>query len=393
MQAPRQVEMILKHGDKSSTYKFALLKGLIDYIIEHPTEESKNGFHHIPVIHLAKAFLRYYWPLWKENIPQTNNNRIRMIKFFEEFEEDFRGLNEGYQLNSPQSVLNIVERLQTARDLPTVYAKLIQDIRTKMVDQPLRKVRKVRGGMAQLFTVYHKDFSLINTDDDKVFDRGRRNIVTYSSQVDDWLELEKEEPLHVLIPHRVYEELSELRFWVDSIITKHWAEQCQDYVEESRFKFGAFFSILDQGYGGRIDLSPYKDLYQDMGVNDFYTGESIDEIEIDHFLPWSRLPVNKFWNLVPTNKKINQEKSDKLIQLNDYIRNEALPKHIKRCLSSDNTLIQNELESTYYKFFKRELKDDNRDKVVEEVRNLVLGLYDNLDQVTVGEKPKIEEIA
>ncbi len=60
MDASRQVEMILKHGSKSSTYKFALLKALIDYVIEHPTEEARNGFHYVPGIFLAKQFLRYY---------------------------------------------------------------------------------------------------------------------------------------------------------------------------------------------------------------------------------------------------------------------------------------------------------------------------------------------
>ena len=40
MDAPRKVKMILKHSKKSSTYKFALLKALIDYVIENPAEEA-----------------------------------------------------------------------------------------------------------------------------------------------------------------------------------------------------------------------------------------------------------------------------------------------------------------------------------------------------------------
>ncbi len=51
MEAPRQVEMILKHGNVSSTYKFALLKRIIDYVIIHPTEEISSYFELFTYFH------------------------------------------------------------------------------------------------------------------------------------------------------------------------------------------------------------------------------------------------------------------------------------------------------------------------------------------------------
>jgi hypothetical protein len=42
MEAPKQIEAIIKYGSKSSTYKFAFLKALIEYVIEFPSEETEN---------------------------------------------------------------------------------------------------------------------------------------------------------------------------------------------------------------------------------------------------------------------------------------------------------------------------------------------------------------
>lgn len=391
MEAPRQVEMILRHGKKSTTYKYALLKALIDFTIEHPSEAAVNGFHHIPAVYVAKKFLRYYWPLWKHGIPQSNRSTMALTSYFEEFSEDVRELEEGYAPDSPESVLNILERIETAPDLPTPYARLLQKIRRKLVDQPLRKVRKVRGELAQLFTVYHEDFSLIDYASEEALDEGR-NYIRPSGSVENYLQLEDEEPLYILISHRVFEELVELRFWVDSIITKHWSIECQNYLDDGAFPYGTFFSSLSRDFGERDSLIPYRKFYEERGFDNFYTGENLNRgLHVDHFLPWSRLPVNRFWNLVPTTGTINSKKSDRLIRLTDEIREDRLRDHVRRCLEEPSELIEHDLRATYQKYFKREIPD-RKDRQVEELRELVLTLYDDLDRVMVEEKVEPEKL-
>lgn len=63
-------------------------------------------------------------------------------------------------------------------------------------------------------------------------------------------------------------------------------------------------------------------------VNDIYTGkdfitENYDEygvLSIDHFIPWSFVLHDEMWNLVPTFKNVNSKKSDKLLSLDNYIK-------------------------------------------------------------------------
>ncbi len=131
--------------------------------------------------------------------------------------------------------------------------------------------------------------------------------------------LELQEPFYILIANRVFEELAELRFWIDSIVTKYWSEQCQQYSDH--FQYGAFFSSLSRDLGEREPLDHYRKFYRENDFPDFYYGNSLSSrFDVDHFLPWSRLPVNRFWNLMPTRPSVNREKSNRLVKLNDELR-------------------------------------------------------------------------
>ncbi len=391
MESPKQIEAILEFGSKSSTYKYALLKTMIDYIMEHPTETAVNGFHYIPGIYLAKKFLRYYWPLSYHGIKQGTTGQTAVESAMSEFRDSFYELSdEGFSLDSPEAVLRILERIETAENLPTPYVSLLQDIRNTVIDMPVRYVRNIKGEVAQLFTVYHQDYSLVSSDFEDLIREGKK-VIARSDTVKNYLELELAEPFHILISDRVYDELTELRFWIDSIITEQWSRQCQEYMEE-RFPYGEFFASLSRDFGDREPLVSYREFYRKKHFPDFYTNRELSsDFAVDHFLPWSRLPVNRFWNLVPTKTGINSKKSDRLLQLTDEFRNERLPNHMDRCLRTGAPVIKQDLQATYRKYHKREVPDSHGRRV-EELRELVLQLYDNLDQISVEEKINPEEL-
>ncbi|MHA1693725.1 MAG: hypothetical protein ACTSUG_00570, partial [Candidatus Helarchaeota archaeon] len=57
------INSILEIARKTTTYKFATLLSIFDYVIDHPEEEPINNFHFIPIIYLARQFFSYYYPL------------------------------------------------------------------------------------------------------------------------------------------------------------------------------------------------------------------------------------------------------------------------------------------------------------------------------------------
>ncbi|TPM23822.1 HNH endonuclease domain-containing protein [Mesorhizobium sp. B2-3-6] len=58
----------------------------------------------------------------------------------------------------------------------------------------------------------------------------------------------------------------------------------------------------------------------DAGVVDIFSGETVGErFEVDHFLPWSFVVHDEFWNLAPIIPAANRNKSDHLPALDLYL--------------------------------------------------------------------------
>jgi len=53
-----------------------------------------------------------------------------------------------------------------------------------------------------------------------------------------------------------------------------------------------------------------------------YTGKDLvkKKYDLDHFMPWSYLPYDLFWNIIPSDHKANLSKSDNLPYLEEYLR-------------------------------------------------------------------------
>jgi len=82
---------------------------------------------------------------------------------------------------------------------------------------------------------------------------------------------------------------------------------------------------------GKRDLSKatklWTEINRDKTVSDIYTGKELTEenfsnygnLSIDHFIPWSFVLHDELWNLAPTFKNVNSQKSNKLPDLSLYI--------------------------------------------------------------------------
>ncbi|HAR84672.1 MAG TPA: HNH endonuclease [Clostridium sp.] len=82
---------------------------------------------------------------------------------------------------------------------------------------------------------------------------------------------------------------------------------------------------------GKRDLSKatklWTEINRDKTVSDIYTGKELTEenfsnygnLSIDHFIPWSFVLHDELWNLAPTFKNVNSQKSNKLPDLSLYM--------------------------------------------------------------------------
>ncbi len=79
--------------------------------------------------------------------------------------------------------------------------------------------------------------------------------------------------------------------------------------------------------------------------------------------------------------------------LNDELREDHLREHLLLCFEADGELVNQDLHATYQKYYKVDEPPESKDQKVEELRRLVLDLYDDLDQLMVEDKYELKETA
>ena len=126
-----------------------------------------------------------------------------------------------------------------------------------------------------------------------------------------------------------------------------------------------------------IYIKPFIDIYTNNELN-------INDISIDHFIPWSYVSHDELWNLIPTSKNVNSSKSNNLpnwdkyfnklvdfeYNVNSFIKysnNDNLLKMYEKCLN--NNLNNNQIKQRLY------IDKTNKKEFYEELNKIVFPSY------------------
>ena len=128
-------------------------------------------------------------------------------------------------------------------------------------------------------------------------------------------EIDKENNL-VIFDYSAAKELKEYSIILSKLLNYKWAQLLE------KFNFAPKITLKVNGISQtklrRESLSKYKNEllkeFNDGKIIDFYTGEelSINNISIDHVIPWSFIYSDDIWNLVVTSKSNNSRKSNSI---------------------------------------------------------------------------------
>lgn len=389
MNALQIFEYILTEGDISSTYKYALLSSILDYVIENPLEKPQNNFHFVPIFYLARQFLGYYHPLVLEGIRQGYSSHSETGIAIEGIITNFiKKVSDksyySFSLQEPKNTFFLYSSIEN-QELSKEVLYLLHEIRQIVLDQPIRFVNNVKGEKLSLFGVFTKGISFQYSSEEHI-DAGLRLYKRHIKDIKLWPELLEQDKCRVFIGHQTYQELSRFRFLLRDVVLKRWAQVSNEKMNCGDPTLLSKFDLWKSPQERETHLtSKYKQLYREIGLNNcVYCGKKISgsNYHLDHLIPWSRLPVNRFWNLYPACQSCNLEKSDKIPLLSDDLT-ERLKVHLKACmavLDHEQKLVLRDLENLYYNRFNSSLneKDDfNRvDEVVEYLKNLSMELLE-----------------
>ncbi len=272
-----QIEGVLNHDRKSATYKFALFRSLSEIATQSPASVCwrPDGMVGLPVRQVAEKWLQYYWPLIASAtfIPQLNGekqDRGKPIKFrthFTELVSRYAGCG-GYS----------AFRIERNKDiLPTdsrqLLHKLMADIEAAIINGPVRYA----GGALNSGRIFGHDPA----------------------------------SKHILIPEDLWIELSHLGYWISQAVVLQWAEKTSRLSDEMTA-------------AGVIDLLLYKEDSRSTGearkffsamskLECVWSGASLHQVfDIDHVIPFDLWHNNDSWNLLPSSRKANNAKRNKL---------------------------------------------------------------------------------
>ncbi|HET8810343.1 MAG TPA: HNH endonuclease domain-containing protein [Flavobacteriaceae bacterium] len=290
------ISKIIERDSKTTTYKFALLRGVIDIIQENsPYITFVDNRVLFPTGLLIEKWLLYYYPILESQtyIPQINGETNLA------FGRQFNNLIQKYETRGGFSVFyNDLKNKGIPSDLQEIFFELAKKLRDTITKMPMRYIgRSISNDFYSIFQYENKK-------------------LRKSSEID------IERLIHDFgifsIPYEYYEAFKILGSFIngqDSILFK-WAEFSVNASKQNL----TFEKVINDVLSGPIterDIAESKKLYQEIlnregSVFCVWTGRKILSYDIDHLIPFSIWKNNDLWNLLPSDSRINNQKRDKI---------------------------------------------------------------------------------
>ncbi len=293
-----RVIQLLDEGSFVSTYKHAVLLGLIDVC-------TRQGLRAIPTSmvttrQLAEAVVELYWPQtrhWADRQGRDGSAILRQnagVRGDEADSNSIVGLVYRFRVAAAAGGAVGVALPQVQLREPSAWKALILKVEKILVEMPLPKLQRIGG--KQLAWLYRLGFD--DRDEGALSRSFTRYVRGQPGDFDNAIRL---------MPG-VAEAFVRLAPILRGFIQSKWAAKVAQLneLEEarlSRFLFGA----------AREDLALARaPLLSFQGSRCFYCGGrlGLERAHVDHFLPWSRLPENVLANLVVADDTCNRQKRD-----------------------------------------------------------------------------------
>jgi len=287
---------LLQHGRRSSTYKHAVLIGLMDLCLEH-TDGLGWPPSMLTTRQLAEKVVELYWPQvtsWREKpLKQNVGKQGAILRAVEEL-----------RLEAAPAIGAGASAARVGLAMPEQYERVVRTVEWKLIEMPLPKLQRV--GELDTGWLYRIGW------DDGDSKPGEGRVRAYqegrASDFDNRILLRSEVAMAFVRLHGLLRPFVEDQ-WAKDVARLNGLEASR----LRRFLFGASRTAL---VAVRLPL---------LGIQQgrcFYCDDAIaaKDSQVDHFVPWSRHPDDGLHNLVVAHSRCNNAKSDFL----------AAPAHIRR---------------------------------------------------------------
>jgi hypothetical protein len=288
---------IIERDSKTTTYKFALLRGVIDIIqTNSPFIYFLKDRVYFPTGLMIEKWLLYYYPILNsgEKIPQIKG------QFNLAFEVQFKKIINAYdKLGGFSAFYNDLKNIGIPKDLKVIFIDLVKSMKDTITRMPMKYIgSSVSDSYYSIFQYQSGRIRKSSTEVDVEF--LIHNFGSFS------------------IPLSYYEAFKTMGSFItgmDSIFFK-WAEFSVNASGKSLAIEKVVNEILKNPITER-DVNESKKIYKRVvrkegKVYCVWTGKMLSSFDIDHLIPFSVWKNNDLWNLLPSHKKINNAKRNKI---------------------------------------------------------------------------------
>lgn len=290
------ISKIIERDSKSTTYKFALLRGVIDIIQDNSPFISIVGNRvQIPIGLLIEKWILYYYPILQSQITIPQINGSKNLKFGQQLSN----LINQYESRGGFSVFfNDLRNKGIPKDLQSDFFALVKQLRDTITQMPMKYIGR---------SISNDHYSIFNFE---------CRAIRKSTSIDIESLIRDFGTFTILFEYyEAFKILGSFLNGQDSILFK-WAE----FSVNASGKNLSVDKVINEVLKGPItdrNIAESKKLYkeilrQDGKVHCVWTGREISNYDIDHVIPFSVWKNNDLWNLLPSDSKINHQKRDKI---------------------------------------------------------------------------------
>jgi len=291
------INKLIERDNKSTTYKFALLRGVIDIIQDNSPYIGIYGNKvTIPTGLLIEKWMMYYYPILEYEVPIPQSNGEKNLSFCIQF----RKLISAYRnRNGFIGFYEDLKRNGIPKDIHEDFLILSNKIFKALTQMPMKHIG---------YSINHRHYSLFT------FTPGYRKVRPYILDTNYLVECFG----NFSIPIDYYQSFKMLGSFIcgqDSLLFK-WAEFSVRASRNHLSTEEVIIQVLKSPVSERDILHSKKifesELTQTGNLFCVWTGDPITRYEIDHLIPFSVWRNNDLWNLLPTKKVVNNKKRDKI---------------------------------------------------------------------------------
>jgi hypothetical protein len=297
MEVLKHINAIIERENKTSTYKFALLRAVIE-IIRSGSRHVEVGPDRcrIPMSMIAEKWILYYYPLLQEE-----QRIVQMPYRTLAIEPEFDPIISYYRESGGFSLLHLQlndGKIPTSliKSMISLYEKIVKTIK----HQPMKHIgRSIFNADYGLFKFHEPETGMafnLSEPENRIFGNGTVSIPR------DYYD--------------VFELFGSFILGTGGLLTQ-WADFCVKSTPDGTAMKHRIVDLLSQSPVLERDMKQAQEIYKRLrslkgSLCCVWTDDILGKYEIDHVIPFSAHYNNELWNLLPASPSVNRQKSDKI---------------------------------------------------------------------------------